>query len=204
MSITIFDYNAFMKFKYRNIAISGRPGVGRSTLFNNLKTVLKPLGWKFFSGGEFSRQYAIDHGLFDKKNSYHHSASLYSDKIDLKIDVEMRKKLEKEDNYVVESWLAGYNMRNVPGVLRVLLVCDDALRIDRIVNRDNLSVEEVKRHIKEREETNFKKWKCMYGTTDFWNPKYYDLIIDTYSSGRTETLEKVLDKLGYNRKNKTT
>lgn len=189
-----------MKFNYRNVAISGKPGVGRSTLFTNLKAVLEPLGWKFFSGGEFSRQYAIEHGLFDKKNSFHHNASLYSDKIDLKIDVEMRKKLEKEDNFVVESWIAGYNMRNVLGVLKVLLVCDEALRIDRIVNRDNLGVEEAKHHLREREETNIEKWGRMYGTSDFWHPKYYDLVIDTYSSGRMETLGKILDKLGYHHK----
>lgn len=186
-----------MKFKYRNIAISGRPGAGRSTLFNNLKTILEPLGWKFFSGGEFSRQYAIGHGFFDGNNKHHHTASVYSDEIDLKIDIEMRKKLEKEDNYVVESWIAGYNMREVPGVLKVLLVCDDALRIDRVVNRDNLTVEEAKNHLREREITNLTKWKRMYGVDDFWEPKFYDLVIDTYSNGRMETLGKVLDKLGY-------
>lgn len=189
-----------MKFKYRNIAISGRPGAGRSTLFNNLKTILEPLGWNFFSGGEFSRQYAIEHGLFDRKNQHHHTANLYSDEIDLKIDIEMKKKLEQEDNYVVESWIAGFNMRKVQGVLKVLLVCDDALRIDRIVNRDNLAVEDAKNHLRLREVTNLKKWKRMYGVNDFWDQKHYDLVIDTYSNGRMETLGKVLDKLGYGQK----
>ena len=32
---------------------------------------------------------------------------------------------------------------------------------------------------------------------DFWHPKYYDLVIDTYSSGQMETVGKVLDKLAY-------
>lgn len=184
-------------FKYRNIVLSGRPGAGRTSLFNNLKLILDSLGWKFFSGGEFSRQYAIEHGLFNPENTFHHNASIYSDEIDLKIDVEMRKKLEKEDHFVVESWIAGYNMRGVSGILKVLLVCDEALLIDRIVNRDNLSVDQAKRNLREREDKNLTKWKRMYGVTDFWNPKYYDLIIDTYSSGPMETLGKVLDKLGY-------
>lgn len=184
-------------FKYRNIAISGKPGAGRTTLFNKLKNVLKPLGWKFFSGGEFSRQYAIDHKLYDPHNPEHHNASIYTDEVDLKIDVEMRKKLEKEDHFVVESWIAGYNMKGLQGVLKVLLICDDALRIDRVVNRDNLTVDNAKKNIHERESTNLTKWKRMYGVTDFWDPKYYDLVIDTYSVSAQETLDKVLEKLGY-------
>lgn len=184
-------------FKYRNIAISSKPGAGRTTVFNNLRLILEPLGWKFFSGGEFSRQYAIEHGLFDKDKTHHHDASIYTDRIDLKIDVEMREKLEKEDYYVIESWIAGYNMRGVPGVLKVLLICDEALRIDRIVNRDNLTVKDAKANIETREATNITKWKRMYKVSDFWDPKYYDLVIDTFSSGPMETLGKVLDKLGY-------
>jgi len=33
--------------------------------------------------------------------------------------------------------------------------------------------------------------------TDFWDPKYYDLIINTYSHGPLETLDLVLQALGY-------
>lgn len=87
-------------------------------------------------------------------------------------------------------------MRGLPHVLKVLLTCDDSLRIDRMVNRDGLSVEEAKQHIHDRQEANFSKWKRMYGVTDFWNPKYYDLVIDTYSNGPTETLNLVLRALG--------
>ena len=189
-------------FNYRNIAISSLPGAGRSTLLANLKTILQPLGWNFFSGGEWSRQYAIEHGLHDANNKVHHLATAYSDEVDLQIDKGMAEKLTKEDHYIVESWIAGFNMRNVPGVLKVLLLCDTALRIDRIVNRDSLGVEEAKEHMRQRQETNVSKWKRMYAVDDFWDPKYYDVVIDTYSSGPMETLGKVLDKLGYKNHNK--
>jgi cytidylate kinase len=76
-------------------------------------------------------------------------------------------------------------------------MCDDALRIDRVVNRDNLTVEDAKRHLWDREEANLTKWKRMYGVTDFWDPKHYDLIINTYSHGPKETLDLVLQALGY-------
>lgn len=184
------------KLKYKSIAISGRPGAGRTTLLGGLKKVLKPLGFNFFSGGEWSRQYAIKHGLHDSSNPKHHLATVYSDEVDYEIDLAMREKLKKGGNFVVESWIAGWNMRGLKHVLKVLLICDDALRIDRVVNRDNLTVEEAKDSIKEREKENLKKWSRLYKVSDFWDPKHYDLVIDTYSNSKKETLERVLKELG--------
>jgi len=187
------------KLKYQSIAISGKPGVGRTTLFNNLKKVLLPLGFEFFSGGEWSRQYAIEHGLHDPNDKRHHLATVYGDEIDYQIDIAMREKLEKGGNFVVESWIAGWNMRGLSHVLKVLLICDDALRVDRIVNRDMMTVEEAKEYIKKREEENLKKWSRIHkvSPSEFWDTKYYDLVINTYSHGPTETLQIVLQALGY-------
>lgn len=182
--------------KYSSIAISGPPGAGRSTLLRNLKPIVTSWGWKTFSGGDWARQFAIQNGTHNEGDKTHHLATDYSDEIDHQIDEEMRKKLsDPSAHFAVESWIAGWNMRGLPHVLRILLQCDDSLRIDRLVNRDNLSVDEAKEHIHKRQETNFAKWKRMYGVTDFWDPKYYDLIIDTYSSGPKEVLDMVLTKL---------
>lgn len=184
--------------KYSSIAISGRPGAGRSTLLKNLKEIVEPLGWEIFSGGDFSRKFAIVAGKHDEKDVKHHLATDYSDDIDHQIDAAMRKKLSDPNTHVVvESWIAGWNMRGLPHVLKVLLMCEDSLRIDRVVNRDNLSVEEAKAHLRDRENANIGKWKRMYGVTDFWDPKHYDLIINTYSHGPKETLNLVLQALGY-------
>ena len=184
--------------KYSSIAISGRPGAGRSTLLKNLKPIVEALGWETFSGGDWARKFAIETGKHDEKDVKHHIATDYSDDIDYQIDVAMRKKLSDPNAHVaVESWIAGWNTRRLLHVLKVLLMCDDALRIDRIVNRDNLSVEEAKAHLRNREDANIGKWKRMYGVTDYWDPKYYDLVINTYSHGPQETLNLVLQALGY-------
>ncbi len=190
--------NSLAKLKYSSIAISGRPGAGRSTLLKNLKGIVEPLGWETFSGGDWARKFAIETGKHDAKDQTHHKATDYGDEVDHQIDAAMREKLTNPDTHVaVESWIAGWNMRKLPHVLKVLLMVDDSLRIDRVVNRDNLSVEEAKKHLREREEANLEKWKRMYGVTDFWDPKYYDLIINTYSHGPKETLDLVLQALGY-------
>ena len=184
--------------KYASIAISGRPGAGRSTLLKNIRPIVEPLGWEVFSGGDWSRQFAIKEGKHAASDPKHHLATDYSDEIDHQIDAAMRKKLSDPGVHVaVESWSAGWNMRGLKHVLKVLLMCDDALRVDRVVNRDNTTVEEAKNHLFMREEANVSKWKRMYGVDDFWDPKYYDLVINTYSHGPKETLDLVLQALGY-------
>lgn len=186
------------KLKYRNITISGKVGVGGTTLFENLKPYLKPLGWKFFTAGEFMRRYAQEKGLFPKGAKEHHLATVYSDEFDKKVDYGMRERLQKENRLVFEAWLSGFMARGVKGVLKVLIICSDmSVVIDRIVNRDGVAVEEAKKHIKEREEKNIKKWKRIYGNHDFYDPNKYDLVIDTYSNSKEETLEKVLKELGF-------
>lgn len=190
--------NGKKPLKYASVAMSGRPGAGRSTLLKNLRPYLEPLHWEFFSGGDWSRQFSIKAGKQDPNDTKHHLATDYGDEIDLQIDVAMREKISDPNVHMaIESWIAGWNARGIKHVLKVLLMCDDALRIDRIVNRDNITVEEAKEHIRVREEGNLTKWKRMYNTDDFWNPTYYDLIINTYSHGPRETLDLVLQAIGY-------
>ncbi len=110
----------------------------------------------------------------------------------------MREKIANPTVHMaIESWIAGWNARGLKHVLKVLLMCDDSLRIDRIVNRDNVSVDQAKAHLRAREEANLSKWKRMYNTQDFWDPKHYDLVINTYSHSPKETVDILLQALGY-------
>jgi cytidylate kinase len=186
------------RLNYSSVAISGRPGAGRSTLLKNLRPQLEPFGWEFFSGGEWSRSISIEKGKHDPNDPKHHLATDYGDDVDYQIDQALRDKISHPETHMaVESWIAGWNARGFKHVLKVLLMCDDSLRIDRIVNRDNATVEEAKEHLRQREEANIGKWKRLYGVDDFWDPKYYDLVINTYSHGPGQTLELVLQALGY-------
>ena len=181
-----------MNLKFDNVTISGGISTGKNTLLDNLKPYLEPQGWKFTSGGQILRDFT--------KEYVQPLASLVDKKIHNMID-ERTVKLLKNGHYVVEAWLAGFFARNMKDTLRVLLVCkDNALRIDRVVNRDKISVDMAKDFIKQREDTNFREWKKYYGNRDFFDPKYYQLVIDTYQTGPMETLGKVLDKLGFKHK----
>ena len=180
-----------MNLKYTNIAISGKIAVGTTTLAKNLEHVL---GWRYINAGLIQREYDQKHHINENKQG----AASRPDRHEQEIEAMTKKMLSSEKNLIYEAWLSGFIAKDLKGVLKVLLICShEDIRIDRVVNRENISIEEAKQQIKQREEENFIKWKKLYGNYNFWHPKYFNLIVDTYSAGPMETLGKVLDKLGY-------
>lgn len=202
-----------MQANYKNITISGLPGCGSTTLLKELKEKLSSDNWIGFSGGEFMRSYAIEKGLFNPDKSTHHSATVYNDDFDRQVDYGMREKVSNQEKWIIESWLSGFMAQNVPGTLKILMTCsDDAVRIDRIVNRDGVDVMEAKESIHNRYQGNLEKWQRMYSKEwqewvvakgklsksepiDFWREELYDLVIDTFSNNKEKTLQMVLDAI---------
>jgi len=196
---------------FANVTISGLPGAGSTTLGKHLA---QHLNFTYHSGGDFMRKYAIDNGYFDPKISVHHSATDYPADFDRKVDYEMRNNLINKKGYLFESWLSGFLAQQVKGTFKILVICsDDSVRVDRIANRDDVTIEEAKKHIFLREQRNLEKWSEMYRTEwnewvvkpqtltmkdpiYFWGEELYDLVIDTYKLGKEETLEKALQALG--------
>lgn len=200
------------KLAYKNVAISGLPGTGSSTL---AKTLAEKLGWQYYCGGDFMRQEALKQGIFKANKGLHHDATHYDDDFDRRVDYRVRETAEQSEHNVLEAWISGFMVQGVPGTLKVLVTCsNDAIRIDRIVNRDEVTIEEAKKHVFEREENNLNKWRRMYNKEwqewvvarnkadkdrpiYFWYPQLYDLVLDTYSLNKEQTLQQVLEKLGY-------
>lgn len=181
----------YMKLKYNIITISGKFAVGTTTLAKHLQEIL---GWKYVNAGAIQREYDRKHNIHENKQG----AMSRPEYHEREIENMAKNLLKKENNLIYEAWLAGFIAREFKGILKVLLICsNDAIRIDRVVNRDNISITEAKLWIHQREKENETQWKKLYGNHDYWNPKYYDLMIDTYSSGPMETVGKVLDKLGF-------
>jgi cytidylate kinase len=182
-------------------------------MLNALRCELSPVGWRGFSGGEFMRAYATEKGLWNQNNDSHHDASIYSDDFDREVDYGVREKLSNEKQWIIESWLSGFMAQNVPGTLKILMVCSsDDVRIDRVMNRDEISVEEAKKNTIGRYLTNLKLWSRIYkqewedwviktgklpatSKVDFWQPKLYDLVIDTYRLTQEESLKLALEHL---------
>ena len=183
----------------RNITISGRIASGSTTLANGLS---EKLGWKHVEGGNiFWEKVRVRLGLHQKDTNKRPDAE------DQIFDDELKKMLKSQNNLIVETKLAGFNAQGIPGVYKILLVCEDEkgkdhidIRIDRLLNREQLSVDEAKAEILEREKNDLEKWRRMYAGSDktwvYWDKKYYDLVVNTYSHNKEESLTYVLQNLG--------
>lgn len=182
----------------RNITISGRIGTGKSTLAINLAEYL---GWNLLDGGKIFRKYAKEYGFH----------IMHKDKIpddfDRNFEEKTKQILEKENNYIVQTHLAGFLAQGIDGVYKILVTCEDenkddkqAIRIDRLMNRDLISAKEAKLEIKQREVKLLDKFKKLYVPDDktwvYWNPAYYDLSVNTFNLNQKEATLYVLKHLG--------
>ncbi len=184
-----------------NITVSGRIASGQTTLAKSLSEVL---GWKFWEGGALTEEYFLN----TLKNNDEVDVSARPDEHELWMDGLIKEMLKKDTHQLIQSNLAGFNAQGIKGVFKILTVCEDDkgvdqvnVRIDRLVNRKDVSVAEAKRNIIERERQNRLKWSRLYVNSNpewvYWDRKYYDLVINTYLLSRSEGVDTVLDNIGF-------
>ena len=177
----------------RNITVSGRIGSGATTLAKNLS---ETLGWEFLDGGKILRKIQEEIGAGVEETSKR------PDHFDLEYEEKIKKTLKEEKHHIIQSHLAGFDAQDIPGVYKIFVLCDDKegndkadIRIDRLVNRDGISVEKAKNELKERDFQNLEKWRRLYANNDqtwtYWDKKYYDLIINTFELNREDSLNAV-------------
>ncbi len=170
--------------KYTKITVSGRICTGKTTL---LKKLTDHLRWQSFHAGQFFRNYVETHNL--ELNQ----AAEQNEKLAKKVDFRTRDLLKrKTGNYIFDSWMAGLMADHYPHVLRILLVCDDRVRIQRFAEREQVSFSEAEKEIRERENNLFNKLSRIYNRYDFVDPKNYNLVIDTTLLSANQILQKVL------------
>jgi cytidylate kinase len=182
----------------RIITVSGRIGAGSTTLANG---IAHHLGWKHIEGGEIFWEAIRSKMNVDAKDTH-----LRPDEEDALFDEQLKKILKENRNIVLETKLAGYNAQGVDGVFKILVICEDRvgvdqtqMRIDRLVNREGKAMEDAKKEVLEREKNDLAKWRHMYAHDDqdwvYFDPKYYDFVINTFEHSKEETLKIVQDVL---------
>jgi cytidylate kinase len=184
----------------RIITVSGRIASGSTTLAKNLAHTLN---WKHVEGGEiFWEAVRSRLGLGEK------DTNLRPDTEDELFDAQLKKIIQEQQHIVLETKLAGFNAQDVPGIFKVLVLCTDKegndqtqIRIDRLVNREHLSIEEAKLEVLEREKNDIEKWRRLYAPEDaswtYWDKKYYDLVVNTFSHDPGESVHRVLSAIEY-------
>lgn len=175
-----------VKMKYLNIAISGEIGTGKSTLSRNL---VKNLGWKYVNLGDFFRKWHEDNNI-PLENT-----TKIPPELDKKIDFGFQDQMAEDSDTVFEARLAGWLAKDLPKVLKVLVVCDFNIAMERAAKREHAPFEEVIKLNQIRSNGHKEKFKKLYGVDDFLDPKYFDLVVDTSHITPEAALEEVLKKL---------
>lgn len=186
----------------RNITVSGRIGTGKTTLAEHLA---KKINWSVLDGGKIFRKLTKEMGEHIKDTHKR------PDGFDIAYEEKIKKLLKEEDNHVIQSHLAGFDAQGIDSVFKILVICRNeegkdktSVRIDRLMNRDSISVEEAKEDVIEREKQNLEKFRRLYAKNDpswvYWDEKYYDLVVNTYSLNQKEALNFVLKILATKQK----
>lgn len=183
----------------RIITVSGRIASGSTTLAHSLAHYLE---WRHIEGGEIFWEALRGKLGLDEKDT-----NLRPDKEDEAFDESLRKVLINGEHIVLETKLAGFNAQAIAGVFKILVICVDAngddqtqIRIDRLVNREHMSIQEAKEEVLVREKNDIEKWRRLYAADNaewtYWDPVYYDLVINTYSHDQEEAFKLAILSLG--------
>lgn len=188
------------QLQHRLITVSGRIASGSTTLAKKLAHALR---WKRIEGGDIFWEAVRTKLGLDAKDT-----GLRPDEEDLAFEAMQKEILETRDHMVVESKLAGFVARDLKDVFRVLVICVDPqgvdqtnIRIDRLVNREQMTIADAKEEVLVREKSDVEKWRRLYAHDDkdwtFWDKKYYNLVVNTYEHDPDEAVALVLEAVGY-------
>lgn len=182
----------------RVITVSGRIAAGSTSLAKHLA---EALSWKRLEGGDIFWE-----AIRKKMNVNTKDTNLRPDEEDILFEEQQKKLVTTEHNLVLESKLAGFCAQGIPDVFKIGVVCEDQeqdqaqIRIDRLLNRERISVEEAKAEVFEREINDLEKWRRLYANGDqewvYWDKKYFDLIINTYVHSPEGSLQVALAAIG--------
>jgi len=175
------------------IIISGLSGSGKSI---SCKYLAEKFEYKLISASAYCRNLMKENNLdiieftrFLEKNK----------NIDMEIDNYIKNEILKyKKDLVVESRTMPFLIDEIKDqledkIFKIFLFCDEDVRIKRISERNNVSLEEAKKIVKSRDYSDIKRYLELYGK-DFTNPKYYDLILNN-TKMTPEEQNKILEKI---------
>jgi cytidylate kinase len=170
------------------IVISGEAGSGKSS---SADAVAKKLILKRFSTGDLQRKVAESRGISINQLG---ELGASDPKIDLEMDAMSKELGEREDNFVIDSWLAAFF---IPDALKVYLTADIDVRVGRRLKQKRTTEsftdsKDAKNALLEREKVNRERWIKLYGF-DYSDESNYDLIIDTTLLSVDETSDVIVE-----------
>jgi cytidylate kinase len=104
----------------------------------------------------------------------------------------MQIEVAKEGNVVICGKLSIHFLKDLSD-RKVWLDVPLDIRAKRAAERDGSSLDEAKERIKEREDTERREWKRIYGWDYFYQKDIADLVLDSSDMTLEETVDKVLE-----------
>ena len=170
---------------YRSIAISGPIAAGSTSTAKLLSEKLK-IPYKV--AGNFFRDYMQKHNIpLPEKEKV-------PDEVERKVDSELSDLIASKKPIIIDGLYIAYFARNMPHVLKVLLTCDQKVRINRALTRTHTHVETAK-DVRRRDRAHDAKFRKLYAEENFLDPKFFDLVIDTTNTSKEQVVGKILHKL---------
>lgn len=163
------------------ITISGRTGAGNTTVAKLLAKKLK-------------LRYINAFSLFYKRETKEKEEDLLTvlKKESKKIDINTEKIIKQEakrGDVVIDAKLSGWSCKDYAD-FKIFLTASKEERIKRIRQREKTSVDVVLK----REEQQRLRFKKIYGV-DYFDKKWYDVVIDTRNLKPEEVVNKIINEL---------
>ena len=171
------------------ITIGGNPGTGKTSLG---KALAKKFKLKFYSMGDLRGKIALKRGLTIDQLNEIGKKEIWTDK---EVDDFQKNLGKKEDNFVVDSWLGFYFIKDSIKIYLKVGINKAAERIFQDQREDEEhkdTVEEIKAMIEKRIKETAKRYKKYYNV-NFQDEKNYDFVLDTTNLAIEESLKKIVN-----------
>ena len=170
------------------ITISGALGSGKSTV---AKILVRKFNLKHYSTGDFMREISAKRGV----TLLELSKLAETDKsIDKELDERQIKLGKEEDDFIIDARL-GWHF--IPNSVKIFLDVADEEAAKRIFKEGrtdekyNLDVESTLENIKNRRDSEIKRYQEYYGL-NYYDHNNYDLVVDTTEIPVEEVAKKII------------
>lgn len=171
------------------IIIGGLAGTGKSSLS---RLIASSMGIPLLPVGSIFRDLARERGVTLVELN---AQMLLEPYVDEEVAKRIRDFVDQRNYCVVEGWFAWYCVRDLQGIFRVKLTCQDLERFVRIAIREQSALKMVKAETQMRETMMIARFAERCHVPDWNDDRHFDFVIDTTKLDHSQVYEAVLSAI---------